>query len=71
VTKQSELLLQPVKSTYVTGPAKIGHVGFQNLTTFQTFGSHNFLFQYGTATKMSVLFDNLFGFTTLLTESKY
>jgi len=28
--------------TYVTGPAKIGHVGSQNLTTFQTSGSHNF-----------------------------
>ena len=26
-----------------------------NLTTFQTFGSHNVLFQYGAATKFSVL----------------
>ena len=42
------------KSINVTGPVKIGHVGSKNLTTFQTFGSHNFLFQYG----------------TLLTESK-
>jgi len=40
------------------------------LTTFQTFGSHNFLFQYGTATKFSKFVDNLFGFITLLTESK-
>ena len=36
-----------------------------------TFGSHNFLFQYGTATKISELVDNLFGFRTLFTESKY
>jgi len=55
----------------VTGPAKIGHVGSLNLTTFQTFGSHNFLFQYGMATKFSRFADNLFGYTTLLTESKY
>ena len=55
----------------MTGPAKIGHVGSQNLSTFQSFGSHNFLFQYGTATKFSRFVDNLFGFTTLLTESKY
>ena len=39
----------------VTGPAKIGHVGSQSLTTFQTFGFHNFLFQYGTATKFQSL----------------
>ena len=39
--------------------------------TIQTFGSLNFLFQYGTATKFSRYIDNLFGFTTLLTESKY
>jgi len=58
-------------SPNVTGPAKIGHVGSQNSTTFQTFGSHNFLFQYGMATKISEMVDNLFGFTTLLTESKY
>jgi len=55
----------------VTGTAKIGHVGFQNLATFQTFGSHNFLFQYGMATKFSRFVDNLFGFIALLTESKY
>ena len=29
---------------YVTGPVKIGHVGSENLTNFQTFGSHNFYF---------------------------
>jgi len=40
------------------------------LTTFQTFGSHNFLFQYGTATKFSELIENVFGFTKFLTESK-
>ena len=57
--------------TNVTGPAKIGHVGSQNLTTFQNFGFHNFLFQNGMATKISEPADNLFGFTTLLTESKY
>ena len=55
----------------MTGPAKIGHVGSQNLTTFQSFGSHNFLFQYGMTTKISERVDNLFGFTALLTESKY
>ena len=38
---------------YVTGPAKIGHVGSQNLTTFQTFVSHNFLLQYSMATQFS------------------
>jgi len=42
------------------------------MTTFQIFGSHNFLFQYGIATKFFGRFVNkLFGFTTLLTESKY
>ena len=56
---------------FVTGPAKIGHVGSQNLTTFQTFGSHNFIFKYGATIKISELVDNLFDFTTLLTESKY
>jgi len=58
-------------TVYVTRPAKIGHVGSQNLTTFQSFGSHNFLFQYGMTTKISERVDNLFGFTALLTESKY
>ena len=58
-------------SLYVTGPAKIGHVGSQNLTTFQTFGFHNFLFQYGAATKFSEFVYNLFGFAKQLTESKY
>ena len=57
-------------TSFVTGPAKIGHVGPKNLTTFRTFGSHNFLFQYSTATKISELVDNLFGFRTLLTEFK-
>ena len=55
----------------MTGPAKIGHLCYQNLATFQNFNSHNFLFQYGTATKISKFVDNLFGFTALLTESKY
>ena len=41
------------------------------MTTFQTFSSHNFLFQYGKATKFSELVDNLFDFTKFLTESKY
>ena len=41
------------------------------MTTFQTFGSHYFLFLYGTATKFARFVDNLFGFTKLLTESKY
>ena len=34
-------------------------------------GPHNFLFQYGMATKFSRFVDNLFGFNKLLTESKY
>jgi len=42
----------------VTKPAKIGHLGSQNLTTFQSFGSHNFLFQYGMIAKISELADN-------------
>ena len=62
---------KPESSINVTGPAKIGHVGSQNLIIFQTFGSHNILFRYGTATKISELVDNLFGFRTLLTETKY
>jgi len=45
-------------------------MGSQNLTTFQTLGSHNFLSQHGMAIKISELVDNLFGFTMLLTESK-
>ena len=57
--------------TYVTGPAKIGHVGSQNLTAFQSFGSHNFLFRLDMATKISELVDNLFSFATLITEPKY
>jgi len=32
--------------------------------------AHNFLYQYGTATKFYRFVDNLFGFTTLLKESK-
>ena len=69
----SSLTTSNYKSTVlnVTGPARIGHVGSQNLTNFQPFDSHNFLFQYGTATKISELVDNLFGFITLLTKSKY
>jgi len=55
----------------VAGPAKIGHVGSQILTTFQSFGSYNFLFQYSMATKISELVDNLFNFTTLLTEPEH
>ena len=55
----------------MTGPAKIGHVGFQNLTTFQTFVTHNFLFQYGMATQFSEVVHNLTGFPTHLTEPKY
>jgi len=35
----------------VTGPMKIGHVGSQNLTTFQTFVTYNFLLQYSMATQ--------------------
>ena len=45
--------IKPPNSIYVTGPAKIGHVGSQNLTTFQTFATHNFLLQYGMATQFS------------------
>ena len=54
----------------VTGPAKIGHVGSQNLTTFQTF-THNFLLQHGMATHFSEIVHNLTGFPTHLTEPKY
>ena len=55
----------------MTGPAKTGHVGSQNLTTFQTSGSQYFQFKYGMGTKISVFVDNLFGFDTMLTESTY
>ena len=44
--------------------------GLLNLTTFLTFDWYNFLFQYDTATKF-FRFVNLFGITTLLTESKH
>ena len=57
--------------TYVTGPAKIGHVGSQNLTTFQTFVTHNFLFQYGMGTQFSEIVHNLTGSPTHFTEPKY
>ena len=56
--------------TNVTGPAKIGHVGSQNLITFQTFVTHNFLLQYGMATQFSEIVHNLTGFPTHLTEPK-
>ena len=54
--------------TYVTGPAKIGHVGSQNLTTFQNFVAHNFLLQYGVAPQISEIVHNLTGFPTHLTD---
>ena len=56
--------------TYVTGPAKKGHVGSQNLTTFQTFVTHNFLLQYGMATQFTEIVHNLTGFSTHHTEPK-
>ena len=52
----------------MTGPAKIGHVGSQNLTTFQTFVTHNFLLQHGMATQFSEIVHTLTGFPTHLTE---
>ena len=50
----------------VTGPAKKDHVGSQNLTTFQTFVTHNFLFQYSMATQFSEIVHNLTGSPTHL-----
>jgi len=58
-------------TVYVTGPAKIGHVGSQNLISFQTFVTHNFLLQYDMATQFSEVVHNLTGFLTHLTECKY
>ena len=55
----------------MTGPAKIGLVGSQNLTTFQTFVTHYFLLQYGMATQFSEIVHNSTGFPTHLTEQKY
>ena len=55
----------------MTGPAKIGHVGSQNLTTFQTFVTHNFLLKYGIAIQFSEIVHNLTGFPKHLTELKY
>ena len=55
----------------MTGPAKIGHVGSQNLTTFQTFVTYKFLLQYGMAPQISEIVHNLTGFPTHLTEPKY
>ena len=60
-----------INKQFVTGPAKIGHVGSQNLTTFQTFVTHNFLLQYGMATQFLENVHNLTGFPTNLTEPKY
>jgi len=54
----------------VTGPAKIGHVSSQNLTTFQTFVTRNFSLQYGMATQFSQIVHNLTGFPTHLAEPK-
>ena len=55
----------------MTAPAKIGHVGSQSLTTFQTFVIYNFLLQYGMATQFSEIVHNLTGFPAYLTEPKY
>ena len=55
----------------VTGPVKIGHVGSQNLSTFQTLVMNNFLLQYNMATQFSEVVHNLIGFPTHLTEPKY
>ena len=55
----------------MTEPAKIGHVGSQKLTTFQTFVTHTFLLQYGMATQFSEIVHNLTGFPTHITEPKY
>ena len=56
------------QKVYVTGPAKIGHV--HGLSNFQTFVTHNFLLQYGLATKFSEIVHNLNGFPTHFTEPK-
>ena len=53
---------------YVSESAKIGHVGSQNLTTFQTFVTHNFLLQYGMATQLSEIVHNLTGFPRHLSK---
>ena len=71
VVKVTNVLRMYGTVQYVTGPAKIGHVGSQNSTTFQTFVTHNFLLQYDMATQFSEIVHNLTGFLTHLTESKY
>ena len=53
-------------SKFVTRPAKIGHVGSRNLTTFQIFTVITFYSNMVQPQK----FQSLFGFTTLLTEFK-
>ena len=55
----------------MTAPAKIGHVGSQNLITFQTFVTHKLLLQYGMATQFSEIVHNLTGFPTHLTKPEY
>jgi len=55
-------------AAFVTGPAKIGHMGSQNLTTSQTFVTHTFLLQYGMATQFSETVHNLTSFPIHLTE---
>ena len=69
--KPPPLLTHLLHLLCVTGPAKIGHVGSQNPTTFQTFVTHNFLLQYGMATQFSEIVHNLTGFLTHLKEPKY
>ena len=64
-------LCNSMTEQFVTGPAKIVHVGSQNLTTFQTFVTHTFLHQYGMVTQFSEIVHNLTGFPTHLTKPKY
>ena len=58
------------QSLFMTRPAKIGHVGSQNLTTFQTIVTRNFILQHGMATQFSESVHNLTGFPTHFTELK-
>ena len=55
----------------MAGPAKIGHVGTHNLTTFSIFYIHKILFFDSTVMILSEFFHSLSGILMQVTECKY
>ena len=60
-----------ISNIFVTGPAKIGHVGTQNLTTFQTFMCQNVFITYAMTMQVLSLTKHLIGVIMQVTESRY